>query len=57
MNIRDNKQLVSEFFDRFSRGDRTGVLELMAEDVTWRIPGKPGTANRSMDGRGKARTA
>jgi uncharacterized protein len=44
MTLQSNKQVVCEFFARFSNGDVTGVLDLMTEDATWRIPGKPGSA-------------
>ncbi len=36
----DNKQVVTELFARFSAGDIEGVLALMTDDVTWRLPGK-----------------
>jgi len=36
-----NKQIVAALFERFSAGDITGVLALMTDDVTWRVPGKP----------------
>src|SRR5439155_17197495 len=32
---------ISELFARFSASDIPGVLALMTDDVTWRIPGKP----------------
>jgi ketosteroid isomerase-like protein len=43
MSIEENKRIATEFFARFSRGDVPGVLELMSEDASWRVPGKPGT--------------
>jgi len=43
MNIEDNKKLASELFSRFTAGDIPGVLELMADDATWWIAGKPGS--------------
>jgi ketosteroid isomerase-like protein len=36
-----NKQVAVELFARFSTGDIDGVLALMTDDVTWRVPGKP----------------
>jgi len=43
MSTEDNKELVSELFSRFSDGDITGVLGMMADDATWWIAGKAGT--------------
>jgi|SRR5215831_1967664 len=43
MSTEDNKELVSELFSRFSNGDITGVLGMMADDATWWIAGKAGT--------------
>jgi uncharacterized protein len=37
----DNKRIAADLFARFSKGDIDGVLGLMTDDVTWRIPGKP----------------
>jgi ketosteroid isomerase-like protein len=36
-----NKQIAAELFARFSASDIEGVLALMTDDVTWRVPGKP----------------
>ena len=36
-----NRQIAAELFERFSASDITGVLDLMTDDVTWRVPGKP----------------
>lgn len=41
MSIEQNKELVREFFDRFSANDVAGALEMMADDATWWIAGKP----------------
>ena len=41
MTLERNKQVAEELFARFSAGDIPGVLALMTDDVTWRIPGKP----------------
>jgi ketosteroid isomerase-like protein len=35
-----NKQAVTDLFARFSAGDVAGVLAMMADDVTWRLPGR-----------------
>lgn len=35
-----NKQLAVELFDRFTRSDIPGVLDMMTDDATWLIPGK-----------------
>jgi uncharacterized protein len=36
-----NKRSAVELFARFSANDIPGVLALMTDDVTWRVPGKP----------------
>jgi len=41
VNTEDNKRSAVELFARFSAGDIPGVLDLMTDDVTWRVPGKP----------------
>ena len=41
MSTARNKQVAEELFERFSAGDIPGVLALMADDVNWRIAGKP----------------
>ena len=35
-----NKATAQRFFDLFSASDIDGVLSLMTDDATWRIPGK-----------------
>ncbi|MDP3857054.1 MAG: nuclear transport factor 2 family protein [Stagnimonas sp.] len=37
-----NKDVCTRLFERFSAGDVPGVLDLMADDATWWLPGKPG---------------
>jgi ketosteroid isomerase-like protein len=37
----ENKQVVAELFARFSASDIEGVMALLADDVSWRLPGKP----------------
>ena len=41
MTIERNKQIAAELFERFSASDIPGVLALLTDDVSWRIPGKP----------------
>jgi uncharacterized protein len=40
MDTQKNKQLAGELFARFTAGDIPGVLGLMADGATWKIPGK-----------------
>lgn len=37
-----NKAIAAKLFERFSAGDTPGVLDLLADDATWWLPGKPG---------------
>lgn len=41
MNIEQNKKLATDFFARFSAGDVARALDLMTDDATWWISGKP----------------
>ena len=41
MSIEQNKATVRELFDRFSNSDIDGVMDLLTDDATWLIPGKP----------------
>ena len=41
MTSERNKQIAAELFARFNASDIPGVLGLMTDDATWRIPGKP----------------
>lgn len=41
MTTLQNKQIATDLFARFTASDIDGVLALMADDVTWRLPGKP----------------
>jgi hypothetical protein len=41
MTPEQNKEIVREFFARFSASDIAGALALMSDDCTWLIPGKP----------------
>ena len=40
MSTRENVQLVKDFFAAIGRGDKQGVLALVAEDIEWIIPGE-----------------
>jgi uncharacterized protein len=39
--MNDSKQIAADLFARFSAADIAGALDLMTDDVTWRLPGKP----------------
>ncbi len=47
MSTERNKELVAEFFARFTENDIAGALDRMADDATWWIAGKPGLATVS----------
>ena len=40
MSTRENVQIVKDFFAAIGRGDKQGVLALVAEDIEWIIPGE-----------------
>ena len=40
MSTRENVQIVKDFFAAIGRGDKQGLLALVAEDVEWIIPGE-----------------
>ena len=40
MSTRKNVQTVKDFFAAIGRGDRDGLLALVAEDIEWIIPGE-----------------
>ncbi len=40
MSTEKNVQVVKDFFAAIGRGDRKGLLALVAEDIEWVIPGK-----------------
>jgi len=40
MSIGNNVQTVKDFFAAVGRGDREGLLALVAEDIEWIIPGE-----------------
>jgi len=37
-----NKAVARRLFELFSAGDIAGVMDLMTDDATWWLPGKPG---------------
>ena len=39
MSIEKNIQTVKDFFAAMGRGDREGLLALVAEDIEWIVPG------------------
>jgi len=41
MSIEQNRKLAADFFDRFTASDIAGALDIMTDDATWWIPGKP----------------
>lgn len=41
MTTADNKQLIVNFFERFSANDIAGGLAMLTDDATWWIAGKP----------------
>jgi uncharacterized protein len=40
MSIERNVQTVKDFFAAIGRGDREGLLALVAEDIEWIVPGE-----------------
>src|SRR3954454_3745926 len=40
MSTQENVQTVKDFFAAIGRGDKEGLLALVAEDIEWIIPGK-----------------
>jgi ketosteroid isomerase-like protein len=40
MSTRENVDIVKEFFAAIGRGNKQGLLALVAEDVEWIIPGE-----------------
>ncbi len=41
MSVEENKQVALTFFECLSSGDLEGALDLIDEDVTWWLAGKP----------------
>lgn len=56
MNTEDNRLIATEFFRRYDTGNIPGVLELMADDITYWLAGKPGS-NATAGSRTKAEMA
>jgi ketosteroid isomerase-like protein len=42
MNTEQNTQLARSFFERFDANDIAGVLDLLADDASYWLAGKPG---------------
>ena len=40
MSTQENVQIVKDFFAAIGRGDKQGLLALVAEDIEWIIPGE-----------------
>jgi ketosteroid isomerase-like protein len=40
MGVKENVQVVKDFFAAIGRGDREGLLARVAEDIEWIIPGE-----------------
>jgi ketosteroid isomerase-like protein len=40
MSTQENVQIVKDFFAAIGRGDKQGLLALVAEDIEWIVPGK-----------------
>jgi ketosteroid isomerase-like protein len=40
MSAQENTQIVKDFFAAMGRGDKQGVLALVAEEIEWIIPGE-----------------
>ena len=41
MSAEVNRKLSHALFQRFSASDIDGVMQLLADDMVWRVPGKP----------------
>jgi uncharacterized protein len=41
MSLQDNKKLAADFFARLSANDIDGALDILTDDATWWIAGKP----------------
>lgn len=57
MNTEDNRRIAISFFQRYDAGDVQGALELLADDCTYWLAGKPGsnaTAGRAHSKAGMA---
>lgn len=56
MTTETNRQIATEFFRRYDAHDIEGVLDLLADDATYWLAGKPGS-NRTAGLRTKAEMA
>lgn len=56
MDTEDNRRTAIAFFQRYDAGDIPGVLDLMSEDITYWLAGKPGS-NATAGARTKAEMA
>ena len=54
MSAEANRKLSQALFERFSASDIDGVMQLLADDMVWRVPGKP-DLNRAAGDYDKAR--
>lgn len=41
MSVEDNKRVVREFCDHFSKSNADGLIDAMTDDATWWVNGKP----------------
>jgi hypothetical protein len=46
MSIEDNRRIALSFFERCDAGDISAMLDLLAEDITYWLAGKPGSMPR-----------
>jgi ketosteroid isomerase-like protein len=56
MSTEDNRRTAVAFFERYDAGDIPAVLDLLAEDMTYWLAGKPGS-NATSGARTKAEMA
>jgi ketosteroid isomerase-like protein len=52
MRVQENVQTVKDFFAAIGRGDKEGLLALVAEDIEWIIPGEDWPLAGTHRGRG-----
>lgn len=57
MNLEDNRRVATEFFRRHDAGDAQGALDLLADDCTYWLAGKPGRNASGGRSHGKAEMA
>jgi uncharacterized protein len=57
MSEQQNTQLVQQAYAAFKRGDINGVLNIMADDVVWFLPGPPDIIPVTGQRRGKNQVA